>query len=167
MSNDLGKKVQQIAQMLNQEDMPDNMKELVALLTSSLAKGNESSSDSSVNKADKGADKGDASHQEHRVEGGIGGDSSHQEYRKDGFEQKTPQDTIENKSSDPESTVNPEIINTALQAMNRISSANDPRINLLHAIEPFMNTRRQRKIGNCIQLLQLAGLSRLLNDREK
>lgn len=159
MSNDLGKKVQQIAQMLNQEDMPDNMKELVALLTSSLAKETEPSSDSSEGKAGEG----DTSHQERREEG----DTSHQDYREDGFEQKVSDTIISKKSSNPESAVNPETINTALKAMNRISSANDPRINLLHAIEPFMNTRRQQKIGNCIQLLQLAGLSRLLNDREK
>lgn len=149
MSNDLGQKVQQIAQMLNQEEMPDNMKELVALLTSSLAKKNEPSSDSSGSKVGEG-------------------DTSHQEYKEDGLEQKASQNAIiSDKSSDPESAINPETINSALKAMNRINSANDPRINLLHAIEPFMNTRRQQKIGNCIQLLQLAGLSRLLNDREK
>lgn len=172
MSNDLGEKVQQIAQMLNQEEMPDNVRELVALLTSSLSK-KEPASDSSSDKAGEG----DSSHQEYSIrDGGMseddslsGGDSSHQKYVKEnGSAQKASQDALDSdRSSDLESAINPETINTALKAMDRIKSTNDPRINLLHAIEPFMNARRQQKIGNCIQLLQLSGLSRLLNDREK
>lgn len=175
MSNDLGKKVQQIAQMLNQEEIPDNVKELVALLTSSLSK-KEPPSDSSRDKAGEG----DSSHQEYgiRDEDMIDrdslsevseGDSSHQKYGgENSFAQKASQDTLSSDtSSDLESAINPETINSALKAMDRIKSTNDPRINLLHAIEPFMNARRQQKIGNCIQLLQLSGLSRLLNDREK
>lgn len=148
MSNDLGKKVQQIAQMLDQEDLPDNMKELVALLASSLGK-NGKEGDVSPNNA--------------------GRDVSQPEYNEgDVSAQKVSQDSTGNdKSLSPESSVNPEILNTALKAMDRIKSANDPRVNLLQAIKPFMNTRRQKKIGNCIQLLQLTGISKLLNDREK
>ncbi len=149
MSNDLGKKFQQIAQMLDQEDLPDNIKELVALLASSLGK-NDKEGDVSPNNT-----------------GDEAGDVSQQEYNKgDVSAQKVSQDSTD-KPLSPESSVNPEILNTALKAMDRIKSANDPRVNLLQAIKPFMNARRQKKIGNCIQLLQLTGISKLLNDREK
>lgn len=131
MSDDLGKKVQQIAQMLGQDDVPDNVKELVALIAASL--------------------KGDSPPE---------GDSSQ------------PQRSVSQSKPDTEISSNApslsnEMLDTAKNALRQINSANDPRINLLNAIKPFMNNKRQRKIGSCIQLLQIAGLSRLLNDKEK
>jgi hypothetical protein len=63
--------------------------------------------------------------------------------------------------------ISEEMLDTAKNALQQINSANDPRINLLNAIKPFMNNRRQKKIGSCIQLLQVAGLSRMLNEKEK
>lgn len=151
MSNDLGEKVQQIAQMLDQENLPDNMKELVALLASSLSK-NDKEGDVSPNNTEN--NRGDVSQPEYN-EGDISA-------------QKASQDSPNiDKPLNPESSVNPEVLNMALKAMDRIKSNNDPRVNLLQAIKPFMNTRRQKKIGNCIRLLQLTGISNLLNDREK
>ena len=46
MSDDLNKKVQQIAQLLGHDDVPDNVKELISLLSTSLEKdrGGDSSS---------------------------------------------------------------------------------------------------------------------------
>lgn len=131
MSDDLGKKVQQIAQMLGQDDVPDNVKELVALVAASL--------------------KGDSPPE---------GDSPQPQRP---ASQSKPDTEI---SSDVPPLSN-EMLDTAKNALRQINSANDPRINLLNAIKPFMNNKRQRKIGSCIQLLQIAGLSRLLNDKEK
>ena len=126
MSDDLGKKVQQIVQMLGQDNVPDNLKELVALLATSLGT------------------------------------------KEDNVEQTvSPDDDIVEKSSSPEPVINAEMLNTARKAMDKLNVGSDPRINLLHAIKPFMNSKRQKKIGNCIQLLQVASLSRLLNEREK
>ena len=135
MNDNLGEKVQQIAQVLNQEELPDNLKELVALLASSLSKK---------------TDKGDGSH--------IG----------DGSPEKIYSDANDNeKTISYNSNANSDMLNSTREAMERINSANDPRINLLQAIKPFMNNKRQNKISNCIQILQLAGLSRLLNEHEK
>ena len=126
MSDDLGKKVQQIVQMLGQENAPDNLKELVALLATSLGS------------------------------------------KEDNADQIASSDAeLEEKSSKTESPINADMLNTARKAMDRLNVGSDPRINLLHAIKPFMNTKRQKKIGSCIQLLQVASLSRLLNEREK
>ncbi len=126
MSDDLTNKVQQIAQMLGQENMPDNLKEIVALLASSL--GNKETHDS--NSA--------ASESEPAERPAV-----------------------------PEPAVSKELIGAARKAAETLNTNNDPRINLLHAIKPFMNSRRQKKIGTCIQLLQVASLSRLLEDHEK
>ena len=126
MSDDLTNKVQQIAQMLGQENMPDNLKEIVALLASSL--GNKETHDSKP----------------------VASESEPAE-----------------KPAVPEPAVSKELINAARKAAETLNTNNDPRINLLHAIKPFMNSRRQKKIGNCIQLLQVASLSRLLEEHEK
>ena len=126
MSDDLGKKVQQIVQMLGQENAPDNLKELVTLLATSMG--------AKENNVDQVASSG--------------------------------ADTVEKPViTDP--VISTEMLNTARKTMDRLNTGSDPRINLLHAIKPFMNSKRQKKIGNCIQLLQVASLSRLLNEHEK
>ncbi len=131
MSDDLGRKIQQIAQMLGQDEVPDNVKELVSILANSLGK------------------KEDGNSQSVRAETGS---------------EVKPQ---ENRQEDEAPVVSQEALDTAKHMVDRFNSSGDPRINLLMAIKPFMNNRRQKKIGNCIQLLQIAGLSRLINDREK
>ncbi len=148
MSDDLGKKIQQIAEMLGQDSVPDNVKELVALLANSLT-----SKDSSSDKADPS--------------GGTvpstgtfpSGTVSSAGTASSGEASEKP------ATNDPLN--NPDLVNTARKALSKASSGNDPRINLLHAIKPFMNNKRQKKIGTCIQLLQVAGLSRILNDQDK
>jgi hypothetical protein len=126
MSEDLNKKVEQIAKILGQDDLPDNVKELVALIASSIGKNEE-------NKDQSG---------------------SH-----DAAGKETPP---------PEQTaISTDVLDTARNVLDRFNAANDPRINLLQAIKPFMNKRRQAKIGNCIQLLKVAGLSRMLGEQEK
>jgi len=126
MNDDLGRKVQQIAQMLGQNDLPDNLKELVALFAESMGK------------------------------------------KEDCAQQPAPpaEESNEHPADEEDSSVR-DILEQAVKAMNRMSTPSDPRINLLQAIKPFMNNKRQRKIGNCIELLQIAGLSRMLNDRKK
>lgn len=126
MSDDLGQKVQQIAQLLGQDSVPDNVKELVALFADSLAKKDDSNAQTILP------------------------------------ELETSENTLVE-----EPVINADLLNTARKSMDRVNSASDPRINLLQAIKPFMNNKRQRKIGNCIQLLQISGLSRLLNEHEK
>ncbi len=140
MSDDLGKKVQQIAHMLGQDDVPDNVKELVALIASSL--------------------KGDSSPER--------GSSPEGDSPLPPLPQRLPsQSKSDTEMPGNSPTLSNEVLDTAKNALRHINSANDPRINLLNAIKPFMNNKRQRKIGSCIQLLQIAGLSRMLNEKEK
>lgn len=131
MSDDIGKKVQQIAQMLGQENMPDNVKELVTLLASSLGSKEENANKAASSTSD--------------------------------VEDKT-------KRQEPEADISLSDTNslgTADTSLERLNTGNDPRINLLQAIKPFMNSKRQKKIGTCIQLFQVASISRLFSESEK
>jgi len=135
MSEDLNKKIQQIVQMLGQDNVPDNLKELVTLFAASL---------------------------------GTKKDEAGQTASTDTENTENPLDIDHaDKSSTSDSIVGEEMLNTARSALEKINSGSDPRISLLQAMKPFMNNRRQKKIGNCIQLLQVASLSRLLNEHEK
>lgn len=53
------------------------------------------------------------------------------------------------------------------KVMDRLNSNNDPRINLLFALRPFLNNRRQKKLNNCINLLRMSSLAKLMEDHEK
>lgn len=141
MSDNLNKKVQQIAQLLGHDNVPDNVKELVSLLSASLENNGDASSE---------ADSFTASTQPDSI--------------KHSSDEQAP--ALQSSSEDPQS-INRDVLATARNALSKLNSSNDPRINLLNAIKPFMNNRRQKKIGNCIQLLQIASLSRLLNEQEK
>jgi len=137
MNDDIGSKIEQIAKLLGQDNVPDNVKELATLLASSMKKNEDTqvkkSEDTTAAEADPAPER-----TEH-----TGNDQ------------------------DKGSQLSPEVLETTRKALDRLNFSNDPRINLLNAIKPFMNSRRQKKIGNCIQILQVASLSRLLNDKEK
>lgn len=62
---------------------------------------------------------------------------------------------------------NLELINRVKTLMDRVKSDNDPRINLLTAIKPFLNNTRQKKLSNCIKILQMSNLVRYLDEQEK
>lgn len=40
----------------------------------------------------------------------------------------------------------------------------DPRINLLNAIKPYVNPKRQQKIDSCSKILNMTILSKILNE---
>ena len=127
MSDDMNKKIQQIAELLGQETMPDNVKGLLSLLAGSLEKK----------------------------------------------EEETPAVRVEEEQVPDEKPVpietgnDSDMLNRVKKLAGSMGAGNDPRINLLHAIKPFMNNNRQKKIGNCIQLLQMSGLARLLDNQDK
>lgn len=144
MSDDLGKKVEQIAQLLGQEKVPDNLKELISLFAASMNK----KEGGTVQPPDA-----DGSQAENDLDGAAA------ENRQDDAQAEKDLDDLK----EPE----PDMLETARKAIDRLDIVSDPRINLLNAIRPFMNSRRQQKIGSCIQILKVASLSRLLNDTEK
>lgn len=62
---------------------------------------------------------------------------------------------------------NMEIMRRVKRVMDKLNSNNDPRVNLLTAIKPFLNTRRQKKVSDCIKLLQMSSLVKLMEDNDK
>lgn len=54
-----------------------------------------------------------------------------------------------------------------VQQPERISTGHDPRMNLLSSIKPYMSERRKNKISNCIRVLQIAQIFKLMDiDKE-
>jgi uncharacterized phage infection (PIP) family protein YhgE len=72
------------------------------------------------------------------------------------------EDRIEKNETDD----NTDLIRKAKKVMDRLSYNNDPRINLLTAIKPFLNSKRQQKIGNCIKILHMTRLTSLMDEHE-
>jgi len=135
--DDLGKKIQQIAELLGQENMPDNVKGLLSVLSGSFSDNNDTK--------DKAP--------------GLAQKSN-----------ETP-DTVlreNSKSADnSDSSDGTELLMRAKKMMDKLGTGNDPRVNLLHAIKPFMSGKRQQKIGNCIKILQLASMTKLIDLGDK
>ena len=123
MSEDLNKKIKQITDMLGQENVPDNVKGLLSLLTNSNR-------------------------------------SSEEPPQKAG--QQEPAGEARNEKSELEENL--KMMNTVKNVMDRLNSHTDPRINLLSALKPFMGSARQKKIGNCINVLRISSLARLIDE---
>lgn len=127
MSDDLDRKIQQIAEMLGQDKVPDNLKSLVSLLAGSMNSKE--------------------------------GDTAKPQEEENSVEEKPSHATTD------ENTDNVKRVGKLMQELG--TGGNDPRINLLHAIKPFMNSKRQKKIGNVIQLLKITTLANLMNNNDK
>lgn len=186
MSEDLDKKIQQIAQLLGQESVPDNLKELVALFASSLGTRKEDAANPNPSGGEFGEKSGDADHTGHTpaldpeilnkarkaletLNSGRMGEQQTGSATSPGRmgEQQTRSATSPGRMGEQQtgSATSPGSMGEQ-QTRSVTSTGSDPRINLLQAIKPFMNSKRQKKIGSCIQLLQVASLSRILNDHE-
>ncbi|HHW49011.1 MAG TPA: hypothetical protein GXX14_10410 [Clostridiaceae bacterium] len=75
--------------------------------------------------------------------------------------------TREERADKNELEENLEMARKVKTIMDRLNKVNDPRINLLLAIKPFLNHRRQKKITNCINLLRVSSLVRLMEEDDK
>lgn len=135
--DDLGKKIQQIAGLLGQDNMPDNVKDLLSVLSGSFSESSDSK-DKASGIANIGSEKPEAESREN-TNIPVGTDSSD----------------------------NAELFMRAKKMMDKLGTGNDPRVNLLHAIKPFMSGKRQQKIGHCIKILQLASLTKLMDLGDK
>jgi len=64
-------------------------------------------------------------------------------------------------------TENMDMMRTVSKIMSRLNSVNDPRINLLHAVKPFLSNKRQSKLNNCVNILRMSSLVKLIDEGEK
>lgn len=49
-----------------------------------------------------------------------------------------------------------ELLRKAQEVMGALNSSKDPRVNLLTAVTPFLNSRRQRAVSDCVQFLRIS-----------
>lgn len=125
MSDDLNNKIKQIADLLGQGDMPDNLKGLLSLLGASGGK---------------------------------------EEVRQKPSE---PVPLKEDRAVKSDLEENLDLVRKMKNVMDKLNTRNDPRINLLTAIRPFLNNSRQKRLGNCIKILQVSKLTNFMDDHEK
>lgn len=125
MSDDLNKKIKQIADILGQDSMPDNLKGLLSLL----------------------------------------GSSGNKEELSPRADETIP--VKEEKASRSELEENLELVRKMKKVMDKLNTKNDPRVNLLSAIRPFLNNTRQKRLNDCIKLLQVTSLKSFMDESEK
>ncbi len=131
MSDDMGDKIKQIADMLGQNsspNIPDNVKGLLSMLMS-----NNSSKDEDT-------------------------------------QEDPPQKSRSNENSSSNSNEADDFADMARKmkkAMSKLNIANDPRVNLLNAIRPYLNKSRQRKLQTCLKLMRIGSLTQVLDDSEE
>ncbi|HHV28440.1 hypothetical protein [Acetivibrio mesophilus] len=145
MNDDLNNKLKQLAEMLGgNEKMSDNLSGLLSMLANSS--GNEKSTQA----------------------------APEEEPPKDGppikmkaYESPLTLNTKEDDSNKNELQDNVEMMRKVKDIMDTMRNNNDPRINLLTAIKPFLSNNRQQKISNCIRLFQVTQITKLMSDPEK
>lgn len=125
MSDDINKKIGQIADMLSKDELPENLKGLIGLLANSMGKEGPSS------KAEE-----------------------------------TPP-AKEDKGEKNDMDENLEMMRKVKKVVDRLNTNNDPRVNLLTAVRPFLNSKRQKHVNNCIKLLTMSSLAKVLDEHDK
>ncbi len=129
MSDDMGDKIKQIADMLGQNgspNVPDNVKGLLSMLMSNNSSKEEETSDDPPQKSRSSDNSG---------------------------------------SNDTDDFA--DMARKMKKAMSKMNVANDPRVNLLNAIRPYLNKSRQKKLQTCIKIMRIGSLTQVLDDSEE
>lgn len=130
MSEDINNKIKQLADLLGQENMQDNIKGLLSLLASKST-GTDADTSSKTNNS------------------------------------REPVEVKEEKPVRSDMEDNIDMLRKAKAMMDRLNNIDDPRLNLLMAIKPFLNSRRQKKLTGCLNIIRMSNLARLMEDNEK
>lgn len=113
MSDDLTEKIQQLKDMLNNNQLPDNLKNMMDLMSSASQ------------------------------------------------DKEKPQSTA---LASNDGSNNEAMIKKIKKMMDSKKQINDPRLNLLSALKPYLGQKRQQRIDSCSKLLNFIQVSSLLND---
>ncbi len=151
MDDDLNSKIMQIVDLLGKDKIPDNISNLISAFVGSSSADRSDKTAADITNADgTNADKTDA----------VGSDA----VRSDAGKAAEPAgDGLKNRGND-----DMELLFRIKKMIDGLNTANDRNINLLSAIRPFLSKERQEKASNCIQLLRLSRLSKMLiNDNER
>jgi len=144
MSDDLNNKLKQLADMLNgNEKMSENLSSLISMLANLRAM-------TSPPKP----------HRRRNLQR-----RTFNENKSPGFNKAEnlplQSDTKENERNIDELQDNAEMMRRIKDVMDAMRNINDPRINLLTAIKPFLSSGRQKKLSNCIRLFQVTQITSL------
>ena len=152
MSDDLNKKIKQLTDILGQDNLPDNVKDLLSLLTGSSSKQD----------SPKRTDELPAP----RYEKESWDDRAQRDERtsKDDRVSREDRSFKEERSGRSELEENIEMVRKIKNVMQKLNSNNDPRISLLNAIRPFLSKKRQSKLNNCIKLLHMTSLTKYMDE---
>ncbi len=130
MSDDMGDKIKQIAEMLGGQDsnsgIPDNVKGLLNMFMSSNSSKDETSSDDNSSEREKPSE--------------------------------------ESSKADTDDLA--DMARKMKKAMNLLNTNNDPRVNLLNAIKPYLNDNRQKKLQKCMKIIKIGSLTKMLDESE-
>lgn len=83
--------------------------------------------------------------------------------------QSESQDLNENKNVFGQQAVNQDNIATIMKikkVYDKIATANDPRINLLLALKPYLSQKRADRLDSAIKMVHLTKLSSVVNEFE-
>ncbi|WHH57103.1 hypothetical protein [Petroclostridium sp. X23] len=139
MSDDLNKKMEQFSELLSNEKMAENFKMLVSML------GN------SQNNNSNGA----------AVESNT--------------ENQQPKPSVPLREMAPMNTSNPKIqmddtMDTIIKIkkiVDKVNNADDPRVNLLLALKPYLNGKRKSHLDTAIKVVNLTKLSSVISEIDK
>ncbi|HHW30755.1 MAG TPA: hypothetical protein GXX20_03640 [Clostridiaceae bacterium] len=96
----------------------------------------------------------------------LGGQSGKEDSSPKANEQKEKNQEKHEKQNSSHHPDNTEMLNSLMRTINA-NMANDPRINLLSALKPFMSKRRQKNINNCINIIRMSKLANILDNSNK
>jgi hypothetical protein len=85
-------------------------------------------------------------------------------------EEPKPVDLVPKKEDRPvksEMEDNLEMIRKVKKIMDGMNRKDDPRINLLSAVRPFLSSTRQKKLNNCLKLLQMHNITKYIDEQDK
>ena len=133
MSDDLSDKFAQISELLNQEGMAENIKGLIGMLSKSTEA------------------------QESPVK---------ENPQTENVKQDKPSPSMNPKNPPPSREIDQDLemmrqVQKVMEVMR--STKDDPRLNLLNAIMPYMNSTRQKKVSNAMRILQLTSMTKLMD----
>jgi len=73
----------------------------------------------------------------------------------------------EEKSGNSGSEDGDDLANKIRGVIERLNVGNDPRVNLLRAVRPFLNRRRQKRLDDCMKLLSISRMVKYMDDFDK
>jgi len=76
---------------------------------------------------------------------------------------KEKEEKLESYPSRDSSQDNMEMVRQITNIMGKLNTRHDPRVNLLTSLKPFLSHSRQKKLNNCIMLLQLTSIVRTMD----